>query len=77
MHHNQVRFFHICISENFSVVKFAVGYEKKEEKGGKSFLMILKSPKVWKKNSWKNWTGSFNRNFNEQVFLLAFWNHFY
>ena len=44
-------FINIFQSEHFSAPKFAMGYEK-----NMSFLVIRKSPKVWKK-SWKDRTG--------------------
>ena len=45
-------FINIFQMEHFSAVKFAMGYEK-----NMSFLVIAKSPKVWKK-SWKDGLGS-------------------
>ena len=47
-------FINIFQTESFSAVKFAMGYEKK-----KTFLVIPKSPKVWKKIE-KIGLGTFN-----------------
>ena len=55
--------------EHFSAVKFAMSYEK-----NMSFLVIAKSPKVWKKKVEKIGLGSFNTFNTLHVFSIsAFW----